>query len=120
MIQQVKMYGIKCNNCGTDWIDEENGIDVFGDELGILNEVRNDEDWHTEGKIPNEKHYCPDCFVINDMDELVINMTRTVPLDWEIKSQVATGLPSSTSLDGCPFHYCDSNPKCEEKCRYAT
>jgi hypothetical protein len=23
------------------------------------------------------------------------------------------------SLDGCPFHYCDSNPKCENKCRYA-
>ena len=23
------------------------------------------------------------------------------------------------SLDKCPFHYCDSNPKCEGKCRYA-
>jgi hypothetical protein len=33
-------------------------------------------------------------------------------------SQVATGLPASTSLDGCPFHYCDKNPKCEIKCRY--
>lgn len=22
------------------------------------------------------------------------------------------------SLDGCVFHYCDSNPKCEGKCRY--
>lgn len=20
---------------------------------------------------------------------------------------------------GCPFHYCDSSPKCEGKCRYA-
>ena len=20
---------------------------------------------------------------------------------------------------GCPFHYCDSNPKCEGKCHYA-
>ncbi len=20
---------------------------------------------------------------------------------------------------GCPFHYCDSNPPCKEKCRYA-
>lgn len=25
----------------------------------------------------------------------------------------------SASLDGCPFNYCDSNPKCEGKCRYA-
>ena len=23
------------------------------------------------------------------------------------------------SLDGCPFHYCDRNPKCDGKCRYA-
>ena len=22
------------------------------------------------------------------------------------------------SLDGCPFKYCDSNPKCVGKCRY--
>lgn len=21
---------------------------------------------------------------------------------------------------GCPFNYCDSNPKCEGKCRYAS
>jgi hypothetical protein len=26
--------------------------------------------------------------------------------------------PKATSLDGCPFNYCDSNPKCEGKCRY--
>lgn len=25
----------------------------------------------------------------------------------------------TSSLDGCPFHYCDRNPKCEIKCRYA-
>lgn len=36
----------------------------------------------------------------------------------ELSSQVATNLPSSDSLEGCPFHYCDSNPKCENKCRY--
>ena len=26
--------------------------------------------------------------------------------------------PKATSLEGCPFNYCDSNPKCEGKCRY--
>lgn len=25
----------------------------------------------------------------------------------------------STSLEGCLFKYCDSSPKCEDKCRYA-
>jgi len=24
-----------------------------------------------------------------------------------------------SSLKGCPFHYCDSIPKCEGRCRYA-
>lgn len=32
--------------------------------------------------------------------------------------QTATGLPASTSLDGCPFHYCDKNPYCSGSCRY--
>ncbi len=36
----------------------------------------------------------------------------------ELKHQVATGLSESTSLEGCPFHYCDSNPVCENRCRY--
>lgn len=26
--------------------------------------------------------------------------------------------PTPTSLDGCPFNYCDSDPKCDGKCRY--
>jgi hypothetical protein len=113
------MYGCHCDNCGEHWIDEEKGIAVFGTENDVLNEVRNFESWHTEGPFGNEKHYCPECFTINDNDELVIDMTRTKPLDWEIKSQVATGMPASTSLDGCPFHYCDKSPKCEGTCRYA-
>jgi|GEM_PF-2977031 len=25
----------------------------------------------------------------------------------------------ATSLNGCPFMYCDSNPKCENSCRYS-
>lgn len=34
-------------------------------------------------------------------------------------SQVATGAPVTTSLEGCPFHYCDSDPVCTGKCRYS-
>lgn len=34
------------------------------------------------------------------------------------QNQTATGLPASTSLDGCPFHYCDKNPNCSGRCRY--
>lgn len=28
-------------------------------------------------------------------------------------------IPIATSLEGCPFMYCDKNTKCKEKCRYA-
>ena len=26
---------------------------------------------------------------------------------------------SLESFDGCPFFYCDTNPKCENKCKYS-
>jgi hypothetical protein len=42
----------------------------------------------------------------------------TIPQDGIPISQVETGTPLSKSLKGCPFHYCDRNPKCEQTCRY--
>lgn len=50
---------------------------------------------------------------------LKLEIEKTILVDGIPSSQVVTGLPSSTSLDGCPFHYCDKNPKCEIKCRYS-
>lgn len=35
-----------------------------------------------------------------------------------LKQSYSYKLPESTSLKNCPFHYCDKNPKCENKCRY--
>lgn len=36
-----------------------------------------------------------------------------------ISSNLSVSRSSPTSLEGCPFNYCDSSPKCEGKCRYA-
>jgi len=114
MYNKVECICLTCDNCGETYQDEHTGFSIFVDEEGA-HEAADNDGWHLEGG----KYYCDECHTINDEDELVIDMTRTKPLDWEIKSQVATGMPASTSLDGCPFHYCDKSPKCEGTCRYA-
>ena len=61
-------------------------------------------------------------FSSNQVLFLLKNPTTAVPIsvyqkDFLInvkKEQIAT------SLEGCPFNYCDSNPKCDGKCRYAS
>ena len=110
MIDKNIMYGCHCDNCGEHWIDEESGLSVCYTENDILNEVRNFESWHTEGPFGNEKHYCPDCFKITDEDKLVIDMTRTKPLEDE----------QSFKKDDCIFKVCQSPTKCKLKniCRH--
>lgn len=114
MYNKVECICITCDNCGDEFIDNHSGFSIYVDENGAQ-EAADDYGWHSEGG----KHYCHDCHTINDNDELVIDITRAKPKDWGIKSQVATGMLVSNSLYGCPFHYCDKNPKCEGKCRYA-
>lgn len=52
-------------------------------------------------------------FILNDKSVIPINLWQRDLLIGIKKENVAT------SLQGCPFNYCDSNPKCEGKCRYA-
>jgi len=117
MYTKTEVYSIVCDNCQDLFIDDRDSGQCYWE---IADEARVEADeygWHHDAD--NNKHYCPECHTINDNDELVIDMTRTKPKDWELKNQVATGMPASTSLKDCPFHYCDKNPKCENTCRYA-
>lgn len=114
MYNKIECICITCDNCGDTFLDDHSGFSIYVDE-NSANEAADNSEWYSEDR----KHYCTECYTINDDDELIIDMTRSKPLDWEIKSQVATGMPTSTSFDGCPFNYCDKNPKCEYKCRYA-
>jgi hypothetical protein len=66
-------------------------------------------DWQTEFDEPVEW-----VFLVHN---IVVQFLK-YSSDWELKGQVTTGMAASTSLDGCPFNYCDNNPKCEGTCRY--
>lgn len=37
----------------------------------------------------------------------------------EFYGDISTYKSPYDSLEGCPFHYCDSNPRCVDKCRHA-
>lgn len=72
MTTKLIIYGIICDNCGERWVDEDRCISALWAKTDILNEVRNSETWHTDRSLDNEKHYCPNCFKINDNDVLII------------------------------------------------
>lgn len=52
-------------------------------------------------------------FILDDKSVIPINLWQKDLLIGIKKENIVT------SLEGCPFNYCDSNPKCTGKCRYA-
>ena len=73
MITKITAYGCVCDNCAKDWIDQENGIACYVDELAMKNEINDDEDW----TVDNGKHYCSDCFKgFDEDDNVIIDQTR--------------------------------------------
>jgi hypothetical protein len=54
MISEIKMFECTCDNCGEQW--------------------QHGHDGHTDRQPGSEpdKHYCPDCFHIDDEDNLII------------------------------------------------
>lgn len=77
MITEVKMYSGKCDNCGEVFEDAHHGWTAFVDE-GILEEYMSEEGWYvaeTSKGVPN-KHYCENCWSMNDDDEIVIDANR--------------------------------------------
>lgn len=56
MIQEVKMYTINCDNCGSN-LNEGSEYSCWVDE-NSTEEIRQDEGWEKVGN----KHYCTECF----------------------------------------------------------
>jgi hypothetical protein len=72
MIQEVKMYTIVCDNCGEDigasdeylcWNDGQ-----YAEERAM------DSEWIKE----SDKHYCPDCYLYDDDDKLILKQINEV------------------------------------------
>lgn len=74
MIHEKIMYGVTCDNCGAEWMDEDNGFVAFTDKCSISESLSEDYEWHTE----RDKHYCPDCFRgFDDDDNLILKSLTT-------------------------------------------
>lgn len=67
MIKIIKMYGCTCDHCGISWKNDQYGWVAMTDEDSI-NECVNDADWFVSAS--QQVHLCPECYYIDDNDEL--------------------------------------------------
>lgn len=67
MINKLKMYGIKCDGCGKQFIDESTGWMGFT-EKDQISDAAQDCGW----KYKDNKDFCPDCHAYDDDGELII------------------------------------------------
>ncbi|HYG84544.1 MAG TPA: hypothetical protein VD907_06750 [Verrucomicrobiae bacterium] len=74
MIYPVTYYGAKCDNCGKEWADANEGYAAYNCE-NYLSDCLDEEGWHFGGGEDN-KHYCPDCHEVGDNDEIVIKSKK--------------------------------------------
>lgn len=69
MIYEVKMFSAKCDNCDKEYMEAHNGWSAMSDESGLV-ELMSNDDWHVHDD--GNKHYCSDCYTIDDEDNLII------------------------------------------------
>lgn len=60
-------YGIQCDVCGKLFTNEHSGFSLFVDKNQVKEEAQ-DYDWFIE----KEECYCPDCYEIDDNDNIKI------------------------------------------------
>lgn len=67
MIHKEKCYCVTCDNCGKTYECVNTGFSLWVDVCSA-NEGIQEADWYTDG----DKHYCPDCYTVDDNDNLII------------------------------------------------
>jgi len=72
MIKEFKCFTFLCDNCGFD-LNEESEFAGF-DSVSANEYIAREADWHIDGN----NHYCPDCYYIDDDDNIAINTKSKV------------------------------------------
>lgn len=73
MIQKTDCYCVVCDNCGDTYEDPVTGFSLWTDS-GAMNPE--DRGWHVTD---DGKHYCPDCHIVDDDDNLIIKPKEVKP-----------------------------------------
>lgn len=124
MILEETFFAVKCDNCGK--VNENyDGISFWASKECAL-ELSVGEDWEEiEGK-----HYCPDCFEVNDEDEIIIKTQelpiRCITFDKEAQDNLPEHIKAKMkadkdkarankvfSLPECVFNYCPHPNECK-------
>jgi hypothetical protein len=66
MIKEVKMYTVTCDICGKEAFAE--GEYSCWNEPVFAEEMAEEDGWYCKDNV----HYCPDCYTIDDDDNLII------------------------------------------------
>lgn len=72
MITPITMYCANCDSCNRQREDGHNGYMAMIDISQLKEELYNSE-WKEDDAIPGT-YYCPDCYTINDNDEIVFKI----------------------------------------------
>jgi hypothetical protein len=101
MIYSVTMYSAKCDNCLEGFEAEHTGYCAFVDKESCRDEMVNHETGWIEQEVNGRnKHYCPECYIFDDNDKLMLNSDR--------KKE-----PKIYIRDDCMFNYCPSPDDCK-------
>lgn len=74
MYNKVECVTLTCDNCNEAFISYEEGFSIFTDE-SQASEYADEAGWSLHND--DGKHYCDECFHIDDNDVQIINAERT-------------------------------------------
>ncbi len=85
MKQEVKSMIIVCDGCGKHYEDGNGMVCYLGDMDGsLIEQDALSSEWESFG----DKHYCPDCYSIDEKDNIVTKDGKTWDADTEKEIEI--------------------------------